>query len=102
MLLAETPGESLTGRAEIHVRTGCLEDAEYNRANEGKGNICGYYAKSADERIYEIHLGELPGFTSCPHLTLKVSKAFPAQKGSVAVHPSLLQAAVAGNMVKNS
>ena len=34
-------------------------------------------------------MGVLPWFTSCPHITLEASKAFPAKKVSVAVHPDL-------------
>src|SRR5215217_7252355 len=74
----------------VQLWTGGLEHAEYNRADESECNIRGYNAKSADERTYEIHWGRLPGFTSCAHITLKASKAFPAQKVSVAVHPPFL------------
>ena len=32
-------------------------------------------------------MGMLPWFASCPQITPKASKAFPAQKGSVTVFP---------------
>ena len=36
----------------------------------------------------------LPWFTSCPQITRKASKAFPAEKGSFAVNPGISTAAL--------
>ena len=41
--------------AQVHLWTGSLEHAEYNRGDESECNIGGYNAKSADERTCEIH-----------------------------------------------
>src|SRR5438093_8991433 len=87
----------------VHLWTEVLEHAEHNRGDESECNIRSYNAKSAGERTYEIHWGKLPGFTSCPHITQKVSKGFPTQKVSVAVHPAALhRRQPPENMVKNS
>lgn len=88
-----------TGRLYVHVRT--LEHAEHNRADKGECNIHSYNAKPADERTYEIHWEGSLRFTSCPQLTIKVSKAFQAPKSQrYCPSASPPQEAGAGNMVK--
>ena len=85
------PGPSLDGS---------LEHAEDNGANEGESDIRSNNAQSPDERTYGP-LGTLPWFTSARQ-EHQGSKAFPAQKVSVAVPPALLPARTPGRMVKNS
>jgi hypothetical protein len=56
----KTPGDIVTGRA-VKIWTGSLDHAEHDRADEGKREIGGYNAQSADERTYEGHWECSPG-----------------------------------------
>jgi hypothetical protein len=94
----KTPGGSATGRG-VQIWTGSLDNAEHDGSDEGERDIRGDNAQSADES----HGNTLPWFTSCPHITLKVSKAFPAEKVSVAVTRGISTAGrPPGNVVNNS
>jgi hypothetical protein len=85
----KTPGGRATGRG-VQIWTGGLDDAEHDGPDEGERDIRGDYTQSADES----HGNILPWFTSCPQITRKASKAFPAEKGSVAVTPGISTAAL--------
>ncbi|SDJ37483.1 hypothetical protein SAMN05444171_1906 [Bradyrhizobium lablabi] len=94
----KTPGGMATGRG-VQIWTGSLDDAEHNGSDEGERDISGDNAQSADES----HGNILPWFTSCPHITHQASKAFPAEKVSVAVAPGTSTGRAApGNVVNNS
>src|SRR6266436_5937695 len=87
----KTPGGGATGRG-VQIWTGSLDDAEHDGSDEGERDVRGNNAQSADES----HGNSLPWFTSCPHITPKASKAFPAQKVSVAVTPGIFTAGGCG------
>src|ERR1700710_1619599 len=91
----KTPGGGATGRG-IKIWTESLDDAEHDCSDEGEGDISGDNAQSADES----HGNSLPWFTSYPHITHKASKAFPAEKVSVAVAPGMSTSAGCGQRGK--
>jgi hypothetical protein len=63
-----------------------LEKAEHDGSDEGEREIGGDNAEPAGERTDQAH-GGTPLVHVVPLIMIKVSKAFPAEKVSAAVHP---------------
>ena len=73
--MATPPGEG------VQIWTGSLDDAEHDGSDEGERDIRGDYAQSADES----HGHSSPLVHVVLAITREASKAFPAEKVSVAV-----------------